>query len=75
MSTVMMLSMPKGAATYRPACGAEAGPELMALTARRHDLAHRQPAVGLEVAHRAARAQAAEIVVDARHVARHHRLR
>ena len=35
MSTVMMLSMPKGAATYRPACGAEAGPELMALTARR----------------------------------------
>ena len=34
MSTVMMLSMPKGAATAGR-LRAEAGPELMALTARR----------------------------------------
>ncbi len=34
MSTVMMSSMPNGAATNSPACGAEAGPELIALTAR-----------------------------------------
>ncbi|MNE11591.1 hypothetical protein D3C80_1043570 [compost metagenome] len=34
MSTVITLSMSNGLATDRPACGAEAGPELIALTAR-----------------------------------------
>ncbi|MNH28038.1 hypothetical protein D3C79_881750 [compost metagenome] len=34
MSTVMTLSMPNGRATASPAWGAEAGPELIALTAR-----------------------------------------
>ena len=34
MSMVMTSLMPKGAAIYKPACGAEAGPELIALTAR-----------------------------------------
>ena len=34
MSTVMKFSKPSGCATCRPAIGAEAGPELMALTAR-----------------------------------------
>ena len=33
MSTVMMLSMPRGLAKYKPACGADAGPELTAYTA------------------------------------------
>ena len=34
MSTVITLLMPNGCATHNPACGAEAGPELMAFTAR-----------------------------------------
>ncbi|MNJ72291.1 hypothetical protein D3C77_689230 [compost metagenome] len=34
MSTVITLSMPNGWATHSPACGADAGPELIAFTAR-----------------------------------------
>ncbi len=34
MSTVITLSIPNGRATHSPAWGAEAGPELIALTAR-----------------------------------------
>ena len=34
MSTVITLLMPNGSAMNKPACGAEAGPELIAFTAR-----------------------------------------